>query len=121
MWLLFAVQSAHKRAGVGDPLEAKDRLWILLDGLKKGMAPAVRKLGVTPDMIRWIAKHLGARARQGGEWDTGVFDNTMLNAAVQHMFFYLCRCRLSRFDSSSWFAHFMNRVFLDSLITKNTS
>jgi len=56
---LFALQSAHKRAGAGDPLAEATRTWILLEALQRERPPAPRKLGVTAEMLAWMTAALG--------------------------------------------------------------
>ena len=56
---MFALQSAHKRAGAGDPLAEATRTWILLEALQRERPPAPRKLGVTAEMLAWLTAALG--------------------------------------------------------------
>ena len=90
---LFAVQAAHKRGGAGDPLAAAPRVWLLLDGLKRGMPPRPRKLGVTPEMLEWLADSLvgpGPREEAEKSWEATT-NRMVLHAALLVGFFYLCR------------------------------
>ena len=71
---LFAIQTMHARAGIPDPVGGAARVWMVLEGLRKSSPAALRKLGVTPAMLRWIRKRLdlsgpALRPDRGGPGD----------------------------------------------------
>ena len=91
---LFGIQYAHLKAGLEDPLANKERVWLVLDALRRERPPAPRKLGVTPAMLLWIKKRLrkgnfrkGASGKQRDE-ET---DAVALWAALCLGFFFLLR------------------------------
>ena len=63
---LSAVRYAHIAAGYPDPLVGRVRLWAALQGFTRWETPRVRKVPVTPEMLRWIKSYLaqGSRTRQ---------------------------------------------------------
>jgi len=94
---LMAIRQAHLRAGCRDPLLGKERLWLLLRGLKRCGGPTVRKYPVTPEMLRWIAEELSPYKEDGSVDRTkrpkcgSHFNDTVLSAAIQTGYFYLLR------------------------------
>jgi hypothetical protein len=91
---LFALQSAHKRAGAGDPLAEATRIWILLEALQRERPPAPRKLGVTAEMLAWMTAALGQpdAAEKLGVPELRLSENRLImEGALKVGFFFLCR------------------------------
>ncbi|CAE7936392.1 unnamed protein product, partial [Symbiodinium necroappetens] len=71
---VFAIKDGHKRGGQGDPLEKMFRLW----------------LGVTPEMMKWIARSLDPGPEASAE---EVFDAAMMVAAMMTAWFFMLRAK----------------------------
>eukprot|EP00971_Amphidinium_carterae_P105852 2096399-Amphidinium_carterae.2 len=56
--MIFSVQRHHREAGAGDPLEGKQRIWLVLASMARRGAPQTRKAGVTPPMLEWLHEQL---------------------------------------------------------------
>ena len=63
---LSAVRYAHIAAGFPDPLQGRVRLWASLQGLARWENAPLRKVPVTPLMLKWIFDYLlqGSRSQQ---------------------------------------------------------
>ena len=63
---LSAVRYAHIAAGFPDPLQGRARLWASLQGLARWENAPLRKVPVTPLMLKWIFDYLlqGSRSQQ---------------------------------------------------------
>ena len=100
---LFAVQRGHLDAGAGDPLEGKQRVWDLIEGLRRTGEVTPRKLGVTPAMLRWLQVNYDLRGIEGCGGALGVplprkqqgkahkGDRRVLGALLLVAFFFLLR------------------------------
>ena len=55
---LSAIRYAHIATGHPDPLQGRARLWASLQGLARWESAPVRKVPVTPSMLRWIQRYL---------------------------------------------------------------
>ena len=55
---LAAIRSSHVFLGLADPFENKPRLTLIMMGLKKRYGTPVRRVPVTPGMLRWIYPEL---------------------------------------------------------------
>ena len=86
---VFAIKDGHKRAGKGDPTERMFRLWMLLSALERRAPKKARRLGVTPEMLRWLAKFV----HQAPDSHEDSFDAIMLNAALQTAWFFMLRAK----------------------------
>ena len=71
---VFAIKDGHKRHGHDDRAEKMYRLWMLVGALDRRSPKKPRRLGVTPDMLKWIGKELTGDA----EWSAVAFDGAML-------------------------------------------
>ena len=77
----------HKRAGHGDPTEHMHRLW-MLGALEKRSSKKPRRLGVRPEMLKWISRALcGNEENPSEDLDAQVgsacdVDATMLKSAL---------------------------------------
>ena len=87
--VLFAVKAMHKRLGAGDPTEGMHRIWILANAMERKSDKKPRRLGVTPDMMRWLHKQLDEEG-QVGEFK---IDCVMLRAAVTLAWFFMLRIK----------------------------
>ena len=87
--VVFALKEAHKRAGYGDPTDRMFRLWMLLQALERRTPRKARRLGVTPEMLRWIAKSLD-NPKAGPEER---FDAIMLLGALFTAWFFMLRAK----------------------------
>eukprot|EP00971_Amphidinium_carterae_P165354 3277787-Amphidinium_carterae.2 len=85
---LYAIQKHHKRAGAGDPLAGKQRVWILVEAMQRKAEPPVRKHGVTPGMLLWLAEHCSLASRV---CTSRTFDGVILLASCCFGFFFLAR------------------------------
>eukprot|EP00971_Amphidinium_carterae_P023127 456236-Amphidinium_carterae.1 len=56
--MMFSIQRHHREAGAGDPLEGKQRIWLVLASMARRGAPQTRKAGVTPPMLEWLHDQL---------------------------------------------------------------
>ena len=86
---LFAVKAMHKRLGAGDPTEGMHRIWILANAMERKAEKKPRRLGVTPDMMRWLHKQLDEES-EIGEFKV---DCVMLRAAVTLAWFFMLRAK----------------------------
>ena len=77
---LAAVRSHHLALGLPADLVGRARLPIVLAGLKRRFGVALRRLPVTPPMLRWLKNHLGPG-----------LDDAVVWAAVTLGFFFLLR------------------------------
>ena len=68
-------KDGHKRGGQGDATEKMLQLWMLLGALEKRAPKKPRRLGVAPNMLVWLALHLGPQSAASAE---ETFDATML-------------------------------------------
>ena len=59
---LSAIRYAHIATGHADPLQGRVRLWAILQGLARWESAPVRKVPVTPSMLRWVKKYLAQSA-----------------------------------------------------------
>eukprot|EP00971_Amphidinium_carterae_P224535 4454252-Amphidinium_carterae.1 len=64
--MIFAIQRNHREAGAGDPLEGKQRIWIVLTSMARRGSPQTRKAGVTPPMLEWLYKQLAPTFQESG-------------------------------------------------------
>ena len=55
---LSAIRYAHIAAGFPDPLQGRVRLWAGLQGLARWESAPLRKVPVTPQMLKWIFDYL---------------------------------------------------------------
>ena len=62
---LFAVKAMHKRLGAGDPTEGMHRIWILANAMERKSDKKPRRLGVTPNMMKWLHGQLDEKAQVG--------------------------------------------------------
>ena len=86
---VFALKDARKRAGKGDPTEGMCRLWMLLGALEKRSSKKPRRLGVTPEMLRWIREATNASRGEAAD----VFDAAVIRAAVTTAWFFMLRAK----------------------------
>ena len=87
---IFAVKDAHKKFGHGDPTERMHRLWLLITALEKRSVKKLRRLGVTPEMLKWIGLHLFPNEEaSGGDF----FDAVMLWCALNVAWFFMLRAK----------------------------
>jgi len=86
---LFAVKAMHKRLGAGDPTEGMHRIWILANAMERKSDKKPRRLGVTPNMMKWLHGQLDEKA-QVGEFK---IDCVMLRAAVTLAWFFMLRAK----------------------------
>ncbi|CAE7256585.1 unnamed protein product [Symbiodinium microadriaticum] len=87
---VFAIKDGHKRGGQGDPTEKMFRLWMLLGALDKRTPKAPRRLGVTPEMIRWITSTFAVKPETAAQEK---FDAVMVKAAVLMAWFFMLRAK----------------------------
>eukprot|EP00434_Breviolum_minutum_P012254 symbB.v1.2.010803.t1/scaffold712.1/size170421/2 len=88
-WALFAVKAMHKRLGAGDPTEGMHRIWILANAMERKSDKKPRRLGVTPNMMKWLHEQLDERT-QVGEFKV---DCVMLKSAVTLAWFFMLRAK----------------------------
>ena len=86
---VFALKDAHKRAGKGDPTEGMYRLWMLLGSLDKRSDKKPRRLGVTPEMLRWVIA--ATVISQSDPSDS--LDGAIIRAAVLTAWFFMLRAK----------------------------
>ena len=86
---VFAIKGGHKRHGHGDPTERMYRLWMLVGALDCRSPKKPRRLGVTPDMLKWIGRELANDGQSGSE----AFDGAMLWSALLTAWFYMLRAK----------------------------
>ena len=86
---VFAIKDGHKRFGKGDPTERMWRLWMLLSALEKRSPKKARRLGVTPEMLKWIKGFLHDDRSDGGAG----LDCAMLYAALTTAWFFMLRAK----------------------------
>ena len=86
---VFAVKDGHKRFGKGDPTERMWRLWMLLSAWEKRATKQARRLGVTPEMLKWVKTFLCVCRGEG----CARLDSAMLNAAVTTAWFFMLRAK----------------------------
>ena len=86
---VFAVKDGHKRAGQGDPTEHMHRLWMLLGALEKRSPKKPRRLGVTPEMLKWISQAMNG----GGNDPTEDLDAAMLKSALLTAWYFMLRAK----------------------------
>ena len=60
---LSAIRYAHIAAGFPDPLQGRVRLWASLQGLARWENAPLRKVPVTPQMLKWIFDYLAQSSR----------------------------------------------------------
>lgn len=84
---LFAVKATHKRLGGGDPTEGMHRIWILANAMERKSDKKPRRLGVTPNMMKWLHEQLDEKT-QVGEFK---IDCVMLRSAVTLAWFFMLR------------------------------
>ncbi|CAE7377685.1 unnamed protein product, partial [Symbiodinium necroappetens] len=87
---VFAIKDGHKRHGQGDPTDKMFRLWMLLGALDKRTPKKPRRLGVTPEMLRWITATLDTKECGSAQEK---FDALMLKAAVLMAWFFMLRAK----------------------------
>ena len=87
--VVFAIKDAHKRFGHGNPTQHMHRLWMLLNALERRYPKKARRLGVTPAMLKWIAKTLRHGSGQPGD----LFDAMMLVCALLTAWFFMLRAK----------------------------
>jgi len=58
MQSLFSIRQAHLAIGCGDPLSGKARVWAAVEGLQRWSGARLRKLPVTPKMLKWIKGYI---------------------------------------------------------------
>ena len=87
--VVFALKEAHERAGYGDPTDRMFRLWMLLQAVERRTPRKARRLGVTPEMLQWIAKSLD-NPEAGPEER---FDAVMLLGALFTAWFFMLRAK----------------------------
>ena len=87
---VFAIKDGHKRGGQGDPTEKMFRLWMFLGALEKRDPKKPRRLGVTPNMLIWVASWMGPNRATTAE---EAFDATMLLAALNTAWFFMLRAK----------------------------
>ncbi|OLP75601.1 hypothetical protein AK812_SmicGene44576 [Symbiodinium microadriaticum] len=83
---VFAIKDGHKRGGQGDPTEKMFHLWMLLGALENRAPNKPRRLGVTPNMLIWVASWMGPNLATTAE---EAFDATMLLAALNTAWFFM--------------------------------
>ena len=86
---LFAVKAMHKRLGAGDPTEGMHRIWILANAMERKSDKKPRRLGVTPNMMKWLHEQLDEKT-QVGEFK---IDCVMLRSAVTLAWFFMLRAK----------------------------
>ena len=86
---VFALKDAHKRAGKGNSTEGMYRLWMLLGALDKRSVKKPRRLGVTPEMLRWIKRVTNVDCDEVGD----ILDAAVLRAAVMTAWFFMLRAK----------------------------
>ena len=86
---VFAIKDGRKRFGKGDPAERMWRLWMLLSALEKRSPKKARRLGVTPEMLKWIKGFLRDDRSDGGAG----LDCAMLYAALTTAWFFMLRAK----------------------------
>jgi len=84
---LFAVKAMHKRLGAGDPTEGMHRIWILANAMERKSDKKPRRLGVTPNMMKWLHEQLDEKTQ------VGEFDCVMLRSAVTLAWFFMLRAK----------------------------
>eukprot|EP00435_Cladocopium_sp_Y103_P028921 s3298_g7.t1 len=90
---LFAIKSAHKRTGRGDPTEKMYRIWILVNALdRRNTSRRPRRLGVTPEMLEWLGAQLIDPLENEAGNSTWA-DSTMIMAALELAWFYMLRAK----------------------------
>ena len=89
---VFAIKDGHKRGGQGDKMF---RLWMLLGALEKRAPKRARRLGVTPEMMKWIARNLWPGPDATAE---EVFDAAMMVAAMATAWFFMLRAESNGVD-----------------------
>ena len=87
---VFAIKDGHKRGGQGDPTDRMFRLWMLLGALDRKTPKAPRRLGVTPEMIKWITEAFETNRDTPAQEK---FDAIMLKAAVLMAWFFMLRAK----------------------------
>ena len=103
---LFAVKAMHKRLGAGDPTEGMHRIWILANAMERKSDKKPRRLGVTPNMMKWLHGQLDEKA-QVGEFK---IDCVMLRAAVTLAWFFMLRAKEYADFRRRWHGHDRARV-----------
>ena len=100
---VFAIKDGHKRGGQGDPTEKMFHLWMLLGALENRAPNKPRRLGVTPNMLIWVASWMGPNLATTAE---EAFDATMLLAALNTAWFFMWRakeyCESNGVDYTRW-------------------
>eukprot|EP00971_Amphidinium_carterae_P007851 155525-Amphidinium_carterae.1 len=86
--MMFAIQRCHREAGAGDPLEGKQRIWLVLTSMARRGAPQTRKAGVTPAMLEWLHGQVSPWFEQPGPEG---MDAVILWAAVLIGYLFLAR------------------------------
>ena len=90
---LFAIKSAHKRTGRGDPTEGMHRIWILVNALdRRSTTRKPRRLGVTPEMLEWLGTKLVDNL-ENDRLNTTFADSAMVMAALEVAWFYMLRAK----------------------------
>ena len=84
---LFAVKAMHKR--LGDPTEGMHRIRILANAMERKSDKKARRLGVTPNMMKWLHEQLDEKT-QVGEFK---IDCVMLRSAVTLAWFFMLRAK----------------------------
>ena len=83
------IKDGRKRAGKGDPTERMYRLWMMLHALEKRARKKARRLGVAPEMLKWLANFV----TQAPIGQVHHFDAVMLNAVLQTAWFFVLRAK----------------------------
>ena len=89
---IFAIKTAHKRAGAGDITEGMHRVWILLAGLDRRTTRKPKRLGVTPEMLQWLGEELIGKIENRRQ-AAAYADAVMVIAAMATAWFYMLRAK----------------------------
>ena len=81
---LSAIRYAHVSTGYPDPLAGRPRLWAAVAGLQRWEGSPLRKLPVTPNMLRWLIKHIKSSG-------FSVPDQKMIQGALLTGWFFMHR------------------------------
>ncbi|CAE7778356.1 unnamed protein product [Symbiodinium sp. CCMP2592] len=87
---VFAIKDGHKRGGQGDPTDKMFRLWMLLGALDRKTPKSPRRLGVTPEMLKWIDQAFATNESSSAQEK---FDAAMIKAAVLVAWFFMLRAK----------------------------
>ena len=81
---LSAIRYAHIVAGFPDPLVGRPRLWAAVAGLQRWEGSPLRKLPVTPSMLRWLVRYLKGTG-------FSITDQMMVRGALLTGWFFMLR------------------------------